>query len=302
MKINKMCFGFGIFIIACMIFIVGCTKDNKAIDKKTTIGDIAYDGYVSTGFFSKIGLGKNEVDEKDYTVYIKENGEFELYLVLTSDYNGNTLLLRKYVLEKEYPFELEGDDISYKNSSIGRSLHSIYYENSSIDKFLNNEYIKTLDSYIQDNIVSTSILVTKGYTSEKGFEMDVYPIERKVFLISCTEIGLEGWARVGKEGETLEYFKDKKRYLAYAREGEKERVWYLRTPYFGNSGDGIWVVGMGGSLVGTGIADFGQPDGLTKSSVRPAFCVNNALFIEESTDVIEGKTVYVIKNNKNLQK
>ena len=76
----------------------------------------------------------------------------------------------------------------------------------------------------------------------------------------------------------------------------------MRTPYFGNSGDGIWVVGMGGSLVGTGIADFGQPDGLTKSSVRPAFCVNNALFIEESTDVIEGKTVYVIKNNKNLQK
>lgn len=276
-----MCFGFGIFIIACMIFIVGCTKDNKAIDKKTTIGDIAYDGYVSTGFFSKIGLGKNEVDEKDYTVYIKENGEFEPYLVLTSDYNGNTLLLRKFLLEKEYAFEKEGVDI--------------YYENSSIDKFLNNEYVKTLDSYIQDNIVNTSILVTKGYTSEKGFEMDVYPIERKVFLISCAEIGLEGWARVGKEGETLEYFKDKKRYLAYAREGEKERVWYLRTPYFGNSGDGIWVVGMGGSLVGTGIVDFGQPDGLAKYSVRPAFCVSNSLLIEESTEVIEGDAVYVIK-------
>ncbi|HOQ01812.1 MAG TPA: DUF6273 domain-containing protein [Acetivibrio clariflavus] len=284
MRIKKMYFGVGIFIIACMIFIAGCTKDKKSNDKKTAIGDIAYDGYVSSGFLRKIGFGKNEVDERNYTVYIKENDKFEPYLVLTSDYNGNTLLLRKFLLEKEYAFEIEGVDI--------------YYENSSIDKFLNNEYIKTLDSYIQDSIVNTSILITKGYTSEKGFEMDVYPIERKVFLISCAEIGLEGWARVGKEGETLEYFKDKKRYLAYAREGEKERVWYLRTPYFGNSYRGIWVVGMGGSLLGTGIADFGQPDGKAKYSVRPAFCVSNSLSIEESTEVIEGETVYVLKNKR----
>jgi len=53
---------------------------------------------------------------------------------------------------------------------------------------------------------------------------------------------------IPKEGEPLKYFENKERYLGYAKEGEKERVWYLCTPYFGDSGDGVWVVGMGGSL------------------------------------------------------
>lgn len=103
---------------------------------------------------------------------------------------------------------------------------------------------------------------------------------------------------IPKEGEPLKYFENKERYLGYAKEGEKERVWYLCTPYFGNSGDGVWVVGMGGSLGRKGIAYFGESDGLSKSSVRPAFCLSNSLLIEESAEVIQGETVYVIKNER----
>jgi len=55
---------------------------------------------------------------------------------------------------------------------------------------------------------------------------------------------------------------------------------------------------MGGSLGRKGIAYFGESDGLSKSSVRPAFCLSNSLLIEESAEVIQGETVYVIKNER----
>lgn len=38
-------------------------------------------------------------------VYIKENGEYVPYLVLTSDYGGNVLLLRENVLPEEMPYK-----------------------------------------------------------------------------------------------------------------------------------------------------------------------------------------------------
>jgi len=57
--------------------------------------------------------------------------------------------------------------------------------------------------------------------------MSLSRIDRKLSLIP-------------KEGEPLKYFENKERYLGYAKEGEKERVWYLCTPYFGDSGDGVW--------------------------------------------------------------
>ncbi len=49
-----------------------------------TISDIAYD----------------RIFRSDYTVYIKENDEYAPYLVLTNNYNGNTLLLRQYLLDE----------------------------------------------------------------------------------------------------------------------------------------------------------------------------------------------------------
>ena len=36
----------------------------------------------------------------EYTVYLEENGIYKPYLVLTNNYNGNCLLLRKHVLNE----------------------------------------------------------------------------------------------------------------------------------------------------------------------------------------------------------
>ncbi len=278
MKIKKVQCMLLFFIIANIILVMGCESVEKD-SENVTISDIAYDNQVSSGIFSKIGSGNNKIEENDYTVYIEENDEFVPYLVLTSDYNGNTMLLRKYVLEEERPYNEDSQEV--------------FYENSLVDKFLNNEYIKTLSDYVQDNIVNTQVLVTSTYTSEIGNrELETYKIERKAFLISYTELGLER-IRVAKEGKSLEYFENKKSYSAYAYEGGEERIWYLRTPYFGNSGDAVWVVGIDGTLAGKGILEFGE--GLAKSSVRPALCVDNSLLIKESEEVVDGETVYVIK-------
>jgi hypothetical protein len=161
MKIYKKSFYISVISVFFIISIIftGCSKNNTIKNEEFTIKDIAYDNYISS---------KNKISEKDYTIYIKENDVFVPYLVITSDYNGNTLLLRKYVLEKKYSFDIESLEV--------------YYENSSLDKFLNEEYIKTLDTYIQNNVIETSILVTKGGANQKGeFTVYTYQIDRKVF-------------------------------------------------------------------------------------------------------------------------
>ena len=167
MKIKKVQCMLLFFIIANIILVMGCESVEKD-SENVTISDIAYDNQVSSGIFSKIGSGNNKIEENDYTVYIEENDEFVPYLVLTSDYNGNTMLLRKYVLEEERPYNEDSQEV--------------FYENSLVDKFLNNEYIKTLSDYVQDNIVNTQVLVTSTYTSEIGNrELETYKIERKAF-------------------------------------------------------------------------------------------------------------------------
>ncbi|MDQ2085345.1 DUF6273 domain-containing protein [Herbivorax sp. ANBcel31] len=280
MKMKKVQCMLLFFIIANMFLVMGCESVEKD-SENVTISDIAYDNQVSSGIFSKIGSGNNKIEENDYTVYIEENDEFVPYLVLTSDYNGNTMLLRKYVLEEERPYNEDSQ--------------KVFYENSLVDKFLNDEYIKTLSDFIQDNIVNTKVLVTRTFINNIGnVDVEAYPIERKIFLISYTELGLERIS-VAKEGKSLEYFEHKKSYSAYAYEGREERIWYLRTPYLSSSGDAVWVVGIDGTLGGKGILEFGGEGGLAKSSVRPAFCVNNSLLIVESKEVIDGETVYVVK-------
>ena len=47
-----------------------------------------------------IGSGMMKKQKGDHLVYIREGHELVPFLVLTSDYNGETLLLRKEVLKK----------------------------------------------------------------------------------------------------------------------------------------------------------------------------------------------------------
>lgn len=265
MKIKKLYYFFITFILISAISISWCVLMRK-IDTPSglTIRDIAFDKNKKSG----------------YTVYIEEDSEFAPYLVLTSNYNGNALLLRKDVMDKDYVYN-EGSSDHYPS----------YYRDSFIDRFLNNDFLITLEPELQNAIVDSKIVIT---TESSYFSPEQYTesINRKVFLLSYTEVGLPELSFVSKEGKPLKYFKEYGSRIAYKNvDGiSKKWIWWLRTPYLAyDDGQVAWVVGPQGIADGNAIEGFFPEEG-----VRPAFCLRNTVQIEENNKVIYGKTVYVI--------
>lgn len=242
---------FLILILITTISFSGCGIMGKnKTSGKLTLKDIAFDVNKDSG----------------YTVYIKESSKYVPYLVLTSNYNGNALLLRKEVLEEDHIF----------NKYIG------YYRESLIDKFLNSEFLSTLDPEIKNNIINTEITITKE--SSLGIAgTDTENIKRKVFLLSCTEVGIDDISFLGEEGKALEYFNDAKSRIAYSN--VMARGWWLRTSYTIYE-SAVWVIDAKGVMDGGGAYE--------RSGIRPAFCLSNTKLIEKNNNVIAGKTVYVI--------
>ena len=109
-------------------------------------------------------------------------------------------------------------------------------------------------------------------------------VKKKIFLLSCTEIGCEESTIACVEGIPLEYFvDDENRLIAYKQ--HEASSWWLRTSYtwydcsaFGISPDG--TVGGGGVYYENG--------------VRPAFCLIPTTVIRE--DYLNGEKVYVISD------
>jgi len=83
-------------------------------------------------------------DSKEY-IYIKENGEYVPFLVLSNDYvNGSVLLLRQEILPEDHRM----------------NRYSSYYNGSEIDKWLNEEYIESFGA-VQSVIKETELTITK---------------------------------------------------------------------------------------------------------------------------------------------
>lgn len=243
------------FIMISFIIIIlvgGCNSMNKGrrLKNDLTIKDIAFDVNKKSG----------------YSVYIKENSNYIPYLVLTSDYNGNTLVVRKEVLEEDQRF----DD------------NTGYYEDSQIDQFLNSEFLSAFDQEIQDKIYDTDITITAKSSIGIG-GTDTESITRKIFLLSCTEVGLFDTSFTGEEGKALKYFKDVQSRIAYC-EG-MPRSWWLRTAYTLND-TMAWAVFTKGEMGGGGIEE--------ESGIRPAFCFKNTTNIKEKDNVQDGKKGYII--------
>ncbi|MCL2400815.1 MAG: hypothetical protein FWC91_13855, partial [Defluviitaleaceae bacterium] len=102
--------------VACIVSVLvisGCSSMTK--EEVTVISDIAYDINPHLG----------------YTVFISENGRYVPYLVLTNNYNGNTLLLRKYLLDELMPY------YPYETGTWGSAS---YYGDSPLGHFLNDEF------------------------------------------------------------------------------------------------------------------------------------------------------------------
>lgn len=247
------------FIFFTIIFFAcGCGK--KA---DTTLEQIAYD------------------ESKDNpVVYIKENNDYVPYLVLTSDYNGNVLLLRKNLLSETRPYKEHGAGWSHFE-------YGSYYEESSIDEFLNTEFFNSLSECTRKSIVESTIEVTDKESYDK-WNYKTHMICRKVFLLSSIELGVEGIDGyvTTAEGTPLKYFKKKdisaKR--ACLPDGTKHPYW-TRTP---NLWESSIVVTIGVESYGDGTAD-------VDSGVRPAFCMDKETILKESSHVMEGTTVYIIE-------
>jgi hypothetical protein len=243
-----------LLIIGITLVFSGCGLVRK-INKPEEIRDIAYD------------VNKNH----GYTVYLEENAKFVPYLVLTDDYNGNVLLLREHILNEVMIF----------NPNRG---YNGYYENCVIDKFLNEEFMNSFTPEVQKQIADSKIVIT-AKSSLGSCGKETTEINRKIFLLSYTELNLSKESIAAVEGKALKYFSDPTSRIARLETGIAAS-WWLRTSYteFHTT---AWAVAFDAVTGGHCVEH--------TSGVRPAFCVDGKTLIETSDDVIKGETVYVLK-------
>jgi len=231
----------------------------------TTIAHIAYDRNRSI----------------DNRVFIEENGNFVPYIVLTANYGGsrNVLLLREHLLDNPMPI----NPSPHGQFLWGWQDFGAYYPNSYMDNFLNMEFMDTLGELVIAAMVPSSIEVTDMDSMNIGGGTSEY-ITRYVFLLSLREFGVHGFITTVPEGETLRFFRnDHTRRFAYFSNGMVSPYW-TRTP---DTLITAFVYTIGPNAISSGTADI-------LNGVRPAFALDRSTAITTSTDIISGKTVFVL--------
>ena len=200
------------------------------------------------------------------TVYLPENGKYAPFLVLSADYGGNALLLRRDVLPEFRPF----------------NDYSAVYADSAIDRYLNGEYATRLDA-IADLIQASEIIVTDADALGVSGAA-VGTLTRKIFLLSCAETGFTSLVNAGKEGSALPYFNAPENRTAYRKNGPAVS-WWLRTPdtYYLSA---AYAVGPDGAL--------GSGNAYNENGVRPALCVPADAEAFPTMDILDGQTVYFL--------
>lgn len=249
--------------ILSLLFLTRCVL----IDKETGLG----------GGLKDINIGKlayNKKSAQGHTVYVLENERYVPFLVLTDDYNGNVLLLREHLLP---------DSFCIKNVSYFGAKGS-YYPNSKVDFYMNGDYLSLFGQSTQNRMLETELVVTTEKSLQEGGGFDeTENIKRKIFILSITELGIKsGMANV--EGNPLKYFKENDRLVA-TDEGNKAQIYWTRTPYLWDDIK-MWTISSDGSWGSCPVA--------LEQRVRPAFCTSRDAVISERSDIIEGKTVYVM--------
>lgn len=247
---------FCLLIAVYAVFAVSCQCSHRLA--QTKIKDIAYDVAPAFG----------------YTVYIKEQGVYQPFLVLTSKYHGNVLLLRQHVMD------------TYCETNDEKAYTS-YYANSKIDKYLNEDYLRKLSVDVQQQIIDSKIkIVAKESLGINGMKVDT--IERKVFLLSLSEVGYEKAIDfIPDEGASLLYFDSGLKSCGVTDDG-KVASWALRTPY---------TTYQMAVCILDGKGEMGIRNTWDKSGVRPAFCVSPNVKVSLSKTAVHGKSVYILDSD-----
>ncbi len=240
-----------VLILSAFLILITVINSCMGDDSVKTVSDLAYSRR-----------------EGERTVCVPENGQAVPYIVLTDDYNGKTLLMRKEVLEEDRRI----------------NEYSALYENSEADVYLNGEFIDSLGDFSRYIVTSDISVADDSAIGSSGDKTK--QIQRKVFLLSVNELGINMGVNAGKEGNALKYFADENDRLAY-RNG-KEAAWWLRSPntYYLSC---TYVIGDNNKL--------GYTNAYDKNGIRPVFCVSGELPIQES----ENENVYIF-SDENMYK
>lgn len=209
-------------------------------------------------------------DNDEYIVYFKEDNEYQPYLVLSGDYGENVLAVRQYLLLNE---ERIND-------------YSSYYENSEIDQYLNRKFLERFSKNMKRHIQKTAIPILDK-NSVGTADTKTVMIDRKVFLLSFSEIGYKPNGHVGMEGKALVYFKNASNRIAVNENGNRSS-WWLRSAD-SNYRSCVYAVGASGEI--------GSTNAFSTNGVRPALCLDKGTNIELKK-VNGGKSVYVIAGEK----
>ena len=217
-----------------------------------------------------------DMAEGEYTVMIKEQGEYVPYLVITDNYNGskNCLLLRKYLLDEFRRFDEFAEVCTY-------------YGDCELDAFLNEEYINMYSNEIQNMMIESKVEIT-AYLGVVSGELLKKNIKRKIFILSYEETCNDEDSSIVKEGEPIKYFEERAHLIATKSNGESAIYW-LRTPdpYYESavcaiSDDGLCLV----SGISGGSFEY-------EHGVRPAFC------LPRNTKIVEVDGLYYIEADYN---
>lgn len=231
-----------ILAIILGVLLNACSKRQTVTEKYNTISDLAY----------------SEKCKIEPIIYIEEKTGFVPYIVLTNDYNGKTLLLRKNIL----PENRRVNDCS------------AYYEGSEIDNYLTEEFFNDLPTQTRCLIQDSEIeILDEQCLSETGDS--VTTIVRKAFLLSFTELGYRENGHTGIEGAPLLYFKDAKNRLATTNNEKITASWWLRSADSAYDSC-VYVIGPKGEIGSTNAFDM--------NGIRPAFCVDGKQEIYKEED------------------
>ena len=236
----------GLILFTIVIFIFSMGHHNKNI---SVVSDLAYNS----------GNSENEV-------YVYENGGYVPYIVITDDYAGNTLLLRKEALPQNYRIN------SYDS----------YYPDSDLDRYLNSVFLSSLEK-VKSDIVETEIEVTaEDSIGVSGEETE--KISRQIFILSGHEMCCSS-ENMAMEGQPLSYFKSISN-RETLQNGKKASCW-LRTPntFYVSC---LYVIGDNDKIGFTNASDF--------NAVRPAFCISGSYPVKRiSFESASGEKGYVLE-------
>lgn len=163
------------------------------------------------------------------------------------------------------------------------------YLNSDMTAYLNGTFISLIDADIRNAIKQVKIPYTNY--SNNNVMSGSNGLSCKVFLLSGTEVGFSGVSYMNTEGAKLSYFDSASKRVAY--NGSSAAVWWLRSPYTGNS-NYVWFVNTDGS-----VSNYWYN---YSYGVRPAFVLPSTLVVSDDGTVSTNTAPAINASSTNLGK